>query len=134
MKEPTMQEVLELVEFDRDFSGILHVKSVKGSVWSVGGSVGGNVGGSVGGNIKGDVAGYVDGTVGGFVGGSVKGSVYGDIEGDVGGSVIGDVGGSVGGTIDGCAWQFVETPKEKAIRLIREGKGEEAIKVLEESE
>jgi hypothetical protein len=31
-------------------------------------------------------------------------------------------------------WEFTETNKEYAIRLIREGKSEEAIKVLEESE
>jgi hypothetical protein len=134
MKEPTIKEILELVDFDRDSSGVLHVKSVKGSVWSVGGSVGGDVGGSVGGSIKGNVGGNVGGFVGGFVGGYVGDDVNGYVGGSVWGNVYGDVKCNVSGTINGRDWQFVEAPKEKAIRLIREGKGEEAIKVLEESE
>jgi hypothetical protein len=101
--KPTIEEVLELVEFKRDIFGILYVNNVRCSVQgSVAGSVGGNVGGSVG--------------------GSVWGNVYGDVK------------CNVSGTINGREWEFVETPKEKAIRLIREGKGEEAIQVLEESE
>jgi len=56
------------------------------------------------------------------VSGRVRGNVYGGVDGMV-------------GTINGRRWQFVvETPKEKAIRLIREGRGDEAIKVLQESE
>jgi hypothetical protein len=66
--------------------------------------------------------------------GNVGDSVYGDVYGDVKGTVWGDVGGDVQGTIKGREWDFVETPKEKAIRLIREGKDEEAIKVLQEGE
>ena len=66
--------------------------------------------------------------------GSVFGAVEGDVVGDVAGDVWGHVRGKVCGTINGRVWQYVETPKQKAIRLIREGKGEEAIKVLEESE
>ena len=33
---------------------------------------------------------------------------------------------------EGLKWKFVETPKEKAICLIEEGRGDEAIKVLQE--
>ena len=64
----------------------------------------------------------------------VRGNVWGNVEGSVLGSVLGAVSGDVHGTINGRKWQFVETPKEKAIRLIREGRGDEAIKVLQESE
>ena len=78
MKGPTMEEVLELVEFHRNLHGKLFVCDVYCTVW-------------------------------------------------------GDVYGTVKGTIEGRKWEFVETPMEKAIRLIREGNGEEAIKVLEES-
>ena len=84
MKEPTMEEVLELVEFDHDVDGSLRIKKVRDNIW-----------------------------------------------GDVHGNVWGSVKGTVKGKISGRAWQFFETPKERAIRLIREGKGEEAIKVLE---
>jgi len=94
MKEPTMEEVLELVDFRRNVHGKLYVLDVKGSV---------------------------------------VGEVWGSVHGDVHGSVWGDVEDIVQGTIGGRQWEFVETPKEKAIRLIREGKGEEAIKLLEES-
>jgi len=107
MKEPTIQEVLELVSFERDANGTLYVIGVRGSVW-----------GSVEGSVR----------------GNVLGSVSGDVKDNVGGNVFGSVWGSVGGTIDGRRWQFAETPKEKAIRLIREGKGEEAIQVLQEVE
>ena len=97
MKEPTMEEVLELVAFDRDKDGSrLHIKKVFGHVW-----------------------------------GDVCGTVRGDVWGNVRGDVWGNVWGTVQGKIQGRKWQFVETPKERAIRLIREGKGDEAIKVLE---
>ena len=79
MKEPTMEEVLKLVTFDRDEDGELFVRSVAGSVW-------------------------------------------------------GSVGGTVEGTIGGREWEFVETPEEKAIRLIRERLYEEEIMALEEDE
>ena len=102
MKEPTMEEVLELVEFYRD-EGRLKVYQVFGDVKR---------------------------SVVGSVGGSVWGSVGGDIEDSVGG----DIEGTVEGTISGREWGFVETPKKKVIRLIREGKSEEAIKILEEIE
>ena len=49
---------------------------------------------------------------------------------NVWGHVKGNVFGDVLGTIAGRKWQFVETKKEQAIRLIREGKGEEAIRVI----
>jgi len=96
MKEPTMEEVLELMEFYRNEDGCLRIKKVRDNVW---------------GNVHGDVC----------------GDVFGGIKGSVGGEVWGNVQGKIAGR----EWQFVETPKERAIRLIREGKGEEAIKVLE---
>ena len=95
MKEPTMEEVLNLVEFKRNLRGKLYVLDVKVSI---------------------------------------AGSVWGHVAGDVNGSVWGRVEGSVEGTIGGRQWEFVETPKEKAIRLIRERRYEEAIMALEESE
>ncbi len=104
MEEPTMEEVLELVEFDRNQDGSLRVKKVCGDVW-----------GSVWGTVK----------------NSVWGTVCGDVVGSVEGSVWDNVNGTVRGKISGREWQFVETPKDRAVRLIREGRGEEAIKVLE---
>lgn len=115
MKEPTVHEVLELVEFERDGDGGLLIKRVLG-------------------DVRGDVRGYVKGNVGRDVCGDVCGSVLGDVYGSVLGDVCGDVRGNVDGDINGRKWQSVETPAEKAIRLIREGKGEEAIKVLEEEQ
>ena len=109
MKEPTMEEVQELVEFYRDDEGKLKVYRVFGGV-------------------KRDV----EGTIGSVVG-SI-GSVWGSVHGDVNGSIYGDIEGTVEGMIGGREWEFVETPKEKIIRLIREGRGEEAIAVLQESE
>ena len=103
MKEPTIEEVLELVVFDRDKDGELRIREVRD-----------NVCGSVIGNVW----------------GNIRGIVQGSIEGDV----WGNVWGNVQGKISGRAWQFVETPKEKAIRLIREGRGDGAIKVLEEEQ
>ena len=73
-----------------------------------------------------------------YIHGNVMGDVDGNLEGNVWGSIKGYVNGSIGeyvwGTIKGRRWKFVETPKEKVIRLIREGNAEEAIKVLEEGE
>ena len=100
MSEPTMEEVLELVEFGRDAEGDLFVRNVKDNVW-------------------------------GNVSGNVQGSIEGDVWANVWGDVRRNVGGTVKGKINGREWQYVETPKERAIRLIREGKGDEAIKVLE---
>jgi len=107
MKEPTIEEVLELVDFERNACGDLYIKNVNRSVW-------GNVWGCVEGDVK----------------SHVKGAVYGNVNGFVGGYV----GGGVAGTIDGREWKFLETDREKVIRLIREGKNREAIQVLEESE
>lgn len=67
MKEPTMEEVLELVEFGRDDDGKLCVRNVKG-----------NVEGSVWGSVFGDVD-SVMGNVEGSVWGNVLGNIYGDI-------------------------------------------------------
>ena len=107
MKEPTMEEILGLVNFERFSDGELFVRRVLG-------------------NVGGDVWGDVEGDVWGDVWGSVKGRVWGDVRRNV--------GGTVKGKINGREWQYVETPKERAIRLIREGKGDEAIKVLEEEQ
>ena len=93
MEEPTMEEVLELVDFQRNVHGRLYVRTVKVSV---------------------------------------EGSVWGHVNGDVNGCIYGDVEGTVEGTISGREWRFVETPKEKAIRLIRRRRYEEAIMALEE--
>jgi hypothetical protein len=127
MKELTMQEVLELIEFERDLSGVLLVKKVKSSVW-------GNVEGAVYGDVYGDVGCSVWGNVKGNVGGDVYGHVKGGICGGVGGNIYNDVKGDVYGAIKGREWDFVETNKERAIRLMRQGEIEEAIKVLEENE
>ena len=97
MSEPTIEEVLNLVEFDRRHDGSLRVKKVCDNVW-----------------------------------GDVQGAVWGSVWGNVYGNIWGDVNGTVNGKICGRKWQYVETPKERAIRLIREGEIEEAIKVLEE--
>ena len=123
MKEPTIQEVLELVSFERDANGTLYLIGVRGSVW-----------GNVEGNVRGNVLGAVSGDVGGNVGGHVFGNIEGNVFGIVGRDICGPVNGDVCGTIKGRYWQFVETPKEKAIRLIEEGRGEEAIQVLQEVE
>ena len=60
---------------------------------------------------------------------NVKGDIFGTVWGNVG-NVRGNVLGSVSGTICGRKWQLAETRTEKIIRLIREGKGEEAIYLL----
>ena len=66
---------------------------------------------------------------------NVHGTVYVlNVNGSIYGNVFGDVKGHVAGKINGRNWNYIETPKEKAIRLIREGKGAEAIGVLEEFE
>ena len=111
MKEPTIQEVLALVSFKRDANGSLVINDVFGYVL-------GNVLGNVSGDVEGNVGGNVFGNIGGGVGGNVRGNV------------CGHVGRDVKGTISGRKWKFVVTPKEKAIRLIQEGRGEEAIQVL----
>ena len=79
-KEPTIEEVLEFVEFGRDDNGNLFVLNVHG-----------DVGGDVWGDVKGDVKGSVLGNVSGNVCGNVGNNVFGDVKGEVGGSVYGGV-------------------------------------------
>ena len=61
----------------------------------------------------------------------VKGSKFLWVDGD-----CGMVTGTLYGTINGRAWQFVETPKEKLIRMIKSGatKGEllDALKQIDD--
>jgi hypothetical protein len=73
MKEPTMKEVLELVEFVRDETGALKVCNVRRSIW-----------------------------------------------GNVGGIIWGSVGGTVKGTINGQKWEYIETPIERAVRMVQQ--------------
>jgi len=101
MSEPTMEEVLALVEFGRDEDGDLFVKTVNGNVnGSVRGKVKGDVCGSIWGNVKDNIEGDIQG--------NVKGSVWGDVWDDVKGSVRGDVHGSIKGKISGREWQLVQ--------------------------
>jgi len=102
--KPTMKEVSELVTFERVNSG-----EYEGTLY-----------------IR-DVKGVVVGSVHNLVMGDIKNSVMGNILGDV----RGDVRGDVLGTISGRAWMYEETSKERVARLIREGKSEEAIQVME---
>ena len=62
MKEPTMEEILEIVSFWRTDEGKLQVCEIKGNILN-------NVYGNVCGEVKGDVA---------VVRGRVRGRVYGD--------------------------------------------------------
>lgn len=138
MEDITLEEVLKMVTFERTHSsGKFVVQDVNCSIWgNVSGSIGGNVSSYIKGNVS-SIFGNVRGNVGGNVGGDVEGNVERNVRGNVGGSVFGNVEGDVGnvkGTINGRDWQYIETPREKAIRLIREGKGEEAIQVLQEGE
>ena len=64
MEKPTIEEVLELVSFERDENGKLRILSVLGHVR---GNVLGNVFGSVRGNVLGNVLGSVRGSVRGSV-------------------------------------------------------------------
>lgn len=66
MKDITLEEVLELVDFERDESGALMVSRIKG---------------------------FVLGDVLGDVWGSVRGNVWGDVKCDVEGSVLGTISG-----------------------------------------
>lgn len=115
-----IEEALKLVQFKQVPNGSWCVENVKGDIE-------GNVYGNVEGNVKGNLEGNLEGDVFGNVG-----DVYGNV-GDVWGNVL----GSVEGTINGRKWQFIETPKEKLGRLIREGADKaqllEAFNQLEES-
>ena len=68
MKEPTIEEVLELVSFDRDENGRLRIYNVLGDVR-----------GNLYGGVRGNLYGSVHGSVRGNVGGDVEGKVYGII-------------------------------------------------------
>ena len=95
-KEPSMEEILAIVEFERDEGGCLCVTKVKGTVR---------------GNVEGSVVGGIWGSVWGGIGGDVRGNV----EGSVWGSVWCSVMGSVLGKISRREWQFAETPEERAM-------------------
>ena len=99
----TLEEALELVEFELHPEG-WRVKHVKGSVC-----------GSVLGDVWGDV----------------RRDVCGDVVGNVGGSVLHNVchnvWGNVGGTIKGRKWKFAETPKEELKRLVKENAGKDEL-------
>ena len=113
----TLEEALELVEFDPLPEG-WRVKHVNGDVC-------GSVNGDVWENVYGNVCGDVRRDVWGNVCGNVRRNVQGNVQGNVGGAVCvdvqGNVWGNVGGTINGRQWKFIETPKEKLKRLIEEG-------------
>lgn len=66
-----------------------------------------------------------------FQGNLIVVRVKGDVNGDIEGTVVGDIAGSVLGTINGRKWELIETPIEKAIRLIQEESYGEAVCVLE---
>lgn len=95
----TLEEALELVEFELSIQGEWRVKHVKSSVW---------------GNVYGDVT-------------NVHGDVLIDVWGNVWGNVGGNLGGECFGTISGHEWKFVETPREKLKRLIDEGANKEEL-------
>ena len=107
----TLEEALKLVTFTKDRAG----------KWFVG-----NIYGNVPGNIFGDVSGCILGDVSGYIYGNVGGTVEGNVEGDV--------CGNVGGTISGKKWAFIETPREKLARLIKEKGDQELIKAFNELE
>lgn len=61
--------------------------------------------------------------------GDVYGIVFGNVK-TVGGDVLGNVLGNVGGTINGREWQYVETPKDKFKRLLKETGNQELIEAF----
>ncbi len=128
-KQITIEEVFELVEFTYDYAhgGGWVVSSVKGDVR---GDVYGNVGGDVGVGVGGGVGGGGGVGVGGNVYGHVYGNVYGNVYADVSGSISGDVRG----TINGKQWQYVETPRQKVERLIKETGSTELIEAFNQLE
>ena len=139
----TLKEALELVSFIFDEDDGWQVKDVKGDVKnSVHGDIWGDVE-SVKGDVdtvRGDVT-YVEGNVG-TVSGDVTyaegnvGTVRGDVEdalGDVG-YVWGNVRRSLKGTINDREWKFVETPKEKLQRLIKESGDFELLEAFNQME
>jgi hypothetical protein len=96
----TRDELLDLIFVEKGVAGNWFISGVKSDIY---------------GKVQGDVY------------GDISGGVFGNIEYSVIGDVIGDVGGNVGGTIDGREWNFVETPKEKLQRLVKEGATKEAL-------
>jgi len=125
-KIPKIEDIYNLITFYKNFAGDWCVKDVMGDVY-----------GNVTGNIQGDVLGDIEGDVRGDVLGNVNGSVSdvgGNVHGDVRGTVRGDIGGSVGGTINGCVWQYVETPKQKLLRLIKNTGNEELLETFNQME
>jgi hypothetical protein len=101
----TLEQALELVDFDQGNDGTWHVTVVKGFCSFV----------------KGD-CGTVEGNCG-----TVKG-YCGTVEGN-----CGIVDGCVLDTINGRQWQYVETPRERVMRLVKEGAAiDELLKALEQ--
>ncbi len=128
----TRDELLDLIFVEKGIDGGWYISGVKTDVYGkVQGDVYGDIGGGVFGNIEysviGDVGGNVTGDVRGNVFGDVRGNVFGDVGGNVTGDVRGNVFGDVDGTINGREWNFVETPKEKLQRLVKEGATKEAL-------
>ena len=64
----------------------------------------------------------------------VHSDVLGSALGSVLGSVLGNVDGNVWGTINGRKWQFIETPREKLQRLIKETGNQELIEAFNQLE
>jgi len=101
----TLDEALELVDFHHYPDAGWCVKTVKGNCMTVEGYCS---------TVKGDC-----GTVEGYCF-AVKGNCY-------------TVEGRVLHTINGRQWRYVETPKEKIVRLVEEGASKEKLlKALEE--
>jgi hypothetical protein len=125
-KQITLQQALELVDFDQYHDGTWYVTAVKGDCGVVKGYCG-IVKGQCH-TVEGDcifVRGYCSfvknncGTVEGNCG-TVKGNCH-------------TVEGHVLGAINGRQWQYVEALKEKMARLIKEGASkEELLEALEE--
>ena len=58
----------------------------------------------------------------------------GIVWGNVRKTVMGNVGGTVLGTISGNKWAYIETPRQKLARLIKEKGDQELIKAFNELE
>jgi len=104
----TRDELLDLIFVEKGIDGGWYISGVKTDVY---------------GKVQGDVY----GDIGGGVFGNIEYSVIGDVGGNVTGDVRGNVFGDVDGTINGREWNFVETPKEKLQRLVKEGATKEAL-------
>lgn len=109
----TLEKVLELVTFCQKLDGTWVVANVKSNCSIVEGNCG---------TVEGDC-------------GTVKGNCN-FVEGDCV-IVKGDcelVGGKVFKTINGCQWQYIETPKQKPHRLIKETGNQELIDAFNQLE